>query len=274
MIEVKNLTKYQGDALVLDGVTFKLNNGVIYGVLDPIGVHKAALLSILAGARKPDGGTVKINGFDTVRERVRALSCIGYLPKEALPYSDMTPEEYLLLVAEAKNVDFELSLRYTQDLIDQLDLRGRKRTLCKNLTFPENRRLCLAQALMGNADILIADDPAYNLNERDARDMIDRVYTAAEGKTLFLGSSSLAVLRAVCDTILLLSEGKLCGIYDPNDPVLSNLYDELCKKNRIATQDSDATTVGIFKKKRGRGRTARPEPLRDGKYELIDDDEK
>ena len=274
MIEVKNLTKNQGDELVIDQVSFKLNNGAIYGVLDPIGDHKAALLALLAGARKPDCGSVRINGFDTVTERTRATACIGYMPKDLLPYPDMTPEEYLLLVAEAKNVDFELSLRYTQELIDTLDLRGRKRTLCKHLSLAESRRLSLAQALIGESDILIVDDPTFNLNDRDARDILDRIISAAEEKTLFLGSTSLAVLRVVCDSILLLEDGKLCGIYVPGDSTLQSLYDDLCKKKQIAVNNSDATTVGIFKKKRGARRTARPEPERDGKYELIDDDEK
>lgn len=271
LIETKDLIKFRGNDRVLDGISFKLNNGALYGVLDPVGNQKSTLLALLAGAILPDEGAVKINGFNTKSERVRACASVGYFPKTLLPYADMTPEEYLLAIAEAKGVDFEVSLRDTNDLIDALDLRGRKKTLCKHLTLPECKRLCLAQALIGAPDVLIVDEPNLSLSDRDARDLIDRIYSLSDDKTLFFGSKSLSVLRAICDSVILLSNGKLVGVYSANDELLTTLYNDLCAQNNLA-QDSDAQTVGIFRKKRSVRRTARPQPERDGKYELIDDD--
>lgn len=271
MIEIKELTKYGNGTVLLDGVSVKLNNGVAYGVLDATGESAHALLALLAGAIAPDGGVLRVNGFDAVREAERARACVGYLPRGFVAYPDMTPDEYLVFVSEAKNIEYEVAMHSVHELMGIVELRGRRATLCCHLTPAEHRRLGMAQALMGDPEFLVLDDPTCDLGERDARDLLDRICALAEGKTLFMSSSSLLDLRAVCDTVLVLDDGKLAGIYDVDERALDEAYAALCEKNGV---DPEAGVNRALLRRRKPTREQRRRSVElDGKYELIDDDE-
>ena len=106
MIEVKELTKVWGDRVAVDHVSFKINNGKVYGFLGPNGAGKSTTMNMITGCLAPTHGTVKINGFDMYDEPLKAKQCIGYLPEIPPLYNELTPFEYLRFVAEAKGVSY------------------------------------------------------------------------------------------------------------------------------------------------------------------------
>ncbi|MBQ9759784.1 MAG: ABC transporter ATP-binding protein [Clostridia bacterium] len=269
MIEGKALQKTCHSTLVADKLDFKLVNGSVYGVLDPLGTTVGAFLALLAGAITPDSGFVRINGFDTVKDRAKAGKCIGYMPKNLIPYPDMTPEEYLSFIAEARGLDFEDGVRVVSSLLNQAELRGRKRSLCTHLSPSERKRLCLAQALVGDPEILILEEPCVGIGEREKLALLDRIDLLADTKTVIIGSTSLSLLRDVCDSILVLSEGRLLGTYDANDEALDTLFANLCKNSGMESLPD--TAPSRLSKKRHSKRTYTP-PKKRGEYELIDDD--
>lgn len=273
MIEIKELKKGCNGVSAANGISLKLNNGAVYGILALSGLDRAAFLALLSGAIRPDHGVVRINGFDTVRESAQVSRCVGYMPKDLTPYPDMTPEEFLIFIAEARDIDYEEGMRSVHDALDQAELRGRKKNLCVHLTEAEKRRLCFAQALLGGSEILILDEPTYGLGERDASDMLDRIALLSDEKTIFLGSASLSTLRSVCDTVLVLSRGDLLGMFSANDPSLDSIFADLCEKNgQVAEQDiEDSPSVLRARKQRARRSSYTP-PKKNGEYELIDDD--
>lgn len=231
LIEVKDLKKSIRGTAVANGISQKFNNGKAYGILDLNAASRASFLALLAGASLPDGGCVRVNGFDTKKEGARVSQCVGYLSAALNPYPDMTPEEYLTFVASAKGLDPDTSLQKVQELLDDAELRGRKRSLCIHLSKAEVRRLGLAQAMLGDPEILVVSDPTAGLEGREAQDMLDRLYTLAETKTLFVGSGSLTTLRECCSVIVVLSDGDILGTFMQNDPALDDLYATLCEKN-------------------------------------------
>lgn len=269
MIEVKDLQKARGENPAIDHISFKLNNGAVYGIFDSDKRAGKTLLALLSGALIPDGGCVRINGFDTVKDPAKARQCVGYMPAELTPYPDMTPEEYLAFIAELRGLDYEDGVRAVHELIDAAELRGRKRVLCIDLTPAEEKRLCLAQALLGDPDILILDDPTDTLGERDTNDMLDRIDLLAEQKTVFFGSQSPSALRAVCDSILVLSDCKLQGIYAVNDPALDLIFTD---SNHTDECNGEDVAVSRFANRRRKNKR-RPytPPKKSGEYELIDD---
>lgn len=224
MIEVKDLKKYYRGSMAVDGVSFKLKNGGVYGVLTTDETCSHVLLALLSGALVPDDGCVIVNGFDTVREPVPARRSVGYVPRGVEPDANMTPEEFMFFVADAKGLDFEISTRVVQDLLDDAELKGRKHSLCLHLTTAEQRRLLLAQAMVGNPEFLLLEDPTADLGDREARDLAARIYAIGETNTVFVSSTSLATLKALCEEVLVLSEGKLTGIYEIDDPALETVY--------------------------------------------------
>ena len=247
MIEGKALQKVCNEIPVASSIDFKLVNGEVYGVWDPSNTTVSAFLALLSGAMLPDSGQVRINGFDTVTDRVNARKCVGYMPRSFAPYDDMTPDEFLFFIAEARGLDYEDGVRVVQEQLEAAELAFKRRSLIANLTKLEKKRLCLAQALVGDPEILVLDDPFFGLTERDALDLLNRIDLLADYKTVFLGSRSLAVLRSICDRILVLSEGELLGIYEVGDDSLNALAE---KTGTIAEADASLAQTRVQKKKR------------------------
>ena len=226
MIEVRELKQYYRGGYALDGVSFKLKNGGIYGVYDADGESAHVLLALLSGALLPDAGWVRVNGLDTVKEPIAARRTVGYVPSDAEAYADMTVEEYMTLVADAKGLDFELSAREVQEILDAVELRMKRHTLCAYLSAGERRRLALAQALLGSPEFILLDDPFKNLAERDVRDLFDRILGLGDSKTVFV-SAAPAMLSTLADEVLVLRDGKLLGVFGVQDEALREVYASL-----------------------------------------------
>ncbi len=220
MIEVKGLHKTIAEKTVACDVSFRLANSLFYGIFDTVLPTGGILPALLAGATLPDHGFVRINGFDTRTQRERSRSCIGYVPTNLTPYPELTPEEFLIFVAEARGLEYEDGMRTVHGLLDLFALRGRKRSLCMHLSATEKRRLCLAQAFVGNPEILILEDPVRGLGERDRNELLDRLEAATDQKTVFYASNDLPLLRELCDKILVMEEGTLLGILEADDVTL------------------------------------------------------
>ena len=102
MIQVSHLTKYYGDFLAVDDLSFEIEDGHVYGFLGPNGAGKSTTMNIMTGCLSPTDGTVKVGGFDILEQPERAKRLIGYLPEQPPLYPSETPQEYLTFVGEAR----------------------------------------------------------------------------------------------------------------------------------------------------------------------------
>ena len=243
MIEIKGLKKSCRGVTPLGSIDLKLKNGGVCGILELDGESGSLLLSLMAGVLLPDEGYVRINGFDTVADRANASRSVGYFSSKLRPYDEMTPEEYLTFIADAKGLDFELSARLVQEMLDEVELRGRKRSLCMHLGKAEQRRLCLAQALLGSPEFLIADHPDEGLHDRDARELLDSLWTVGREHTVFVTLRSMAVARDLCDRVLLMEGGRVPEIYAIDDPALEEAYRALCERHGVHEDDVDGSFI-------------------------------
>lgn len=166
MIQVRNLTKKYGSNTVVKGLNFTIENGKIYGFLGPNGAGKTTTMNMLTGCLAPTEGEVIINGHDIYEEPEEAKRSIGYLPEQPPLYLDMTPYEYLRFVAEAKGVDraeVEDAVRMVMEETHILEMAGR---LIKNLSKGYKQRVGIAQAMLGNPELIILDEPTVGLDPR------------------------------------------------------------------------------------------------------------
>jgi ABC-2 type transport system ATP-binding protein len=209
LIEVKNLTKVYGDHTAVDGLSFKINNGKIYGLLGPNGAGKSTTMNMMTGCLAPTSGTVRINGFDIVKEPLKAKKCIGYLPEIPPLYGEMTPFEYLLFVAEAKGVSYERALRQVQEVMDMTDIVDMRDRLIKNLSKGYRQRVGIAQTILGNPDIIILDEPTVGLDPKQIIEIRNLIRMLGETKTVIISSHILAEIREICDHVLIIAGGKL-----------------------------------------------------------------
>ena len=227
MIEVKDLTKVYGDHTAVDRLNFKINNGKIYGLLGPNGAGKSTTMNMITGCLAPTEGSVKINGFDISKEPMKAKKCVGYLPEIPPVYDEMTPEEYLRFVAHAKGVSFERALRQVQEVMELTQIDSMRHRLIKNLSKGYRQRVGIAQAMLGNPDIIILDEPTVGLDPKQIIEIRTLIRRLGEMKTVIISSHILAEISEICDHVLIIAEGKLIA----NAPI-----DELKNKGQTGAR--------------------------------------
>ena len=209
MIEVKNLTRRYGDRLAVDGLSFKINNGKIYGLLGPNGAGKSTTMNMITGCLAPTSGSVRINGFDISKEPLQAKRCIGYLPEIPPVYEELTPEEYLRFVADAKGVPFERAVRQVEEAMMLTQIDSMRNRLIKNLSKGYRQRVGIAQAMLGNPDIIILDEPTVGLDPKQILEIRSLIRRLGELKTVIISSHILAEISEICDHVLIIAGGKL-----------------------------------------------------------------
>ena len=209
MIEVQHLTKRYGKCLAVDDVSFRIRNGRIYGLLGPNGAGKSSTMNMIAGCLAPTGGTVLVNGYDVWEKPIEARQQIGYLPEIPPLFPDMTPYEYLTFVAEAKGVGPELAVRQTSEAMTVTGIVGIKDKLIRTLSKGYKQRVGIAQALLGNPDILILDEPTVGLDPKQILDIRNLIRRLGEKKTVIISSHILAEFQEMCDHVIILDHGRV-----------------------------------------------------------------
>ncbi len=217
MIEVKGLTKQYGSHTAVSDLTFTVDNGQIYGLLGPNGAGKTTTMNIITGCLAATAGQVSIDGHDIFEEPEAAKRLIGYLPEMPPLYQDMTPKEYLEFVARAKGVK-------TADLSEQLlqviqitQIAEVQNRLIKNLSKGYKQRVGIAQALLGDPEIIILDEPTVGLDPKQIIEIRSLIKTLGKTHTVILSSHILSEVRAICDSIMILSNGKLVASDTPEN---------------------------------------------------------
>lgn len=213
MIEVSHLTKRYGNHLALSDLSFTIPNGQIYGLLGPNGAGKSTTMNILTGCLAATSGEVRIDGVDIFEDPMAAKRHLGYLPEQPPVYMDRTPWEYLRFVARAKGVkNLAQEVERVMDLTQIADVRDR---LIRNLSKGYRQRVGIAQAILGDPDIIILDEPTVGLDPRQITEIRELIQKLGENKTVILSSHILGEVQAVCERLLILSKGKLVACDTP-----------------------------------------------------------
>lgn len=193
MIRVTGLTLKSGKTVVLDGLSFEVAAGEIFGVIGPDGPAKTALLRALAGLARPTSGEIEIAGVSVRHQPEQARRLTGYLASDAGLYVDMTCAEYLAFFAECYGVSAQARPALVSDLLSLVDLQKRAHTLIGSLTRAMGQRLGLARALAHDPPALLLDEPMRGMDPRaqvETRELLSEL--AGMGKAIVLTARSLA----------------------------------------------------------------------------------
>ncbi len=216
MIEADNLVKRYGDHIAVDHLSFHVEPGKIYGFLGPNGAGKTTTMNIMTGYIAPTEGSVKINGYDIVKDAEAAKSCIGYLPEIPPLYMDMTVKEYLCFAAELKKIPKkkrEEQITEAMAMTMTAEVEGR---LIRNLSKGYRQRVGLAQAILGEPEVIILDEPTVGLDPKQIIEIRSLIKRLGEKHTVILSSHILSEVQAVCDEIMIISKGKLAACDTPD----------------------------------------------------------
>ena len=228
MIKVRNLTKKYGSHLAVNGISFDIEPGKIYGLLGPNGAGKSTTMNILTGCLAATSGEVTVGGHDIFEEPLEAKKHIGYLPEQPPVYGDMTPREYLLFVAEAKGVPYEKSLRQVKEVMQLTGIYDVRNRLICNLSKGYRQRVGISQAMIGEPDVIILDEPTVGLDPAQIIEIRNLITRLGKIKTVIISSHILAEISAVCDHVIIISHGNIVA----ND-TLEHLEEEANRNNAL-----------------------------------------
>jgi len=210
VIEVKDFRKTYGDFVAVDGISFDVQQGEIFGLLGPNGAGKTSTLESLEGLRAPDGGTLRVAGIDPTREPRKLRNLIGVqLQSAGLPES-ITPDEAIKFFCAYHSV----APRF--DLLERLGLNEKRKAQFYELSAGQQRRLALALAVAHNPRVLFLDEPTAGLDVASRVELHGLMRELqATGATIILATHDMAEAEEMSDRVAILLKGKLATIGTP-----------------------------------------------------------
>ena len=228
MITVDHLTKYYGNFLAVNNISFEIDDGHVYGFLGPNGAGKSTTMNIMTGCLSATSGHVRIDGHDIFEEPDQAKRLLGYLPEHPPLYLSETPLEYLRFVGEAKGLHRAELDRQIADVMEKTGITAMKNRRISNLSKGYRQRVGIAQALLGNPRVIILDEPTVGLDPLQIIEIRDLIKELGKSHTVVFSSHILSEVQTICDQILMISKGRLVAFDTP-----ANLEKKLLAPNEI-----------------------------------------
>ena len=217
MIEVSHLTKRYGGHTAVSNLSFTIEKGQIYGFLGPNGAGKSTTMNIMTGCLAASEGEVRIDGHDIFEEPQQAKCLIGYLPEQPPLYLDRTPREYLTFVGRAKGIKDKALPEQIGRVMEVTQITDVADRLIKHLSKGYRQRVGIAQALLGDPEVVILDEPTVGLDPKQIIEIRSLIQSLGQKHTVILSSHILSEVQAVCQTILIISKGHLVACDTPEN---------------------------------------------------------
>jgi len=209
MVRVENVSKYFDGAPAIEGVSFEIRKGEVIGFLGPNGAGKTTTMRVLAGFFPPTEGKVWIGAEDLYARPSRVKRRVGYMPEVASLYQDMTVREFLDFVARVKSVRRTELKNHIEDKISRCGLREVRGRLIGQLSRGYRQRVGLAQALLGEPDVLVLDEPTNGLDPKQIIEIRSLLRELGRERTLVLSTHILPEVQMVCDRVLIMNKGHI-----------------------------------------------------------------
>jgi ABC-2 type transport system ATP-binding protein len=209
MIQVDNLTKRYGLVEAIHDVSFGVDKGRIVGFLGPNGAGKSTTMKILSCFMPASGGTATVAGFDVFSQSLEVRRRIGYLPENAPLYPDLSVASYLDFVAEIKGVGRTARRGRVADVMERCFITDMQNRLIGKLSKGYRQRVGLAQALLGDPEVLILDEPTIGLDPRQIAEIRSLIRSLAGQHTVILSTHILPEVSMVCDGVIIINRGRI-----------------------------------------------------------------
>lgn len=216
MIEVTGLSKRYGTHLAVDNVSFSIDKGEVIGFLGPNGAGKSTIMNILTGYLSMTQGNATIDGYSIIDDPEEAKKRIGYLPEIPPLYTDMKVREYLDFIYDLKKVKFPKK-PHIGEIMRLVKIDTVQNRLIKNLSKGYRQRVGLAQALVGNPDVLILDEPTVGLDPKQIIEIRNLIAKLGKNHTIILSSHILSEIQAVCKRVIIINRGQMIADDTPEN---------------------------------------------------------
>jgi ABC-2 type transport system ATP-binding protein len=208
-IEATDLSKSYGSVQALSHVSFSVEKGEVIGLLGPNGAGKTTLMKILTGYLQPDEGTAALRGIDVVADPLNVQRRIGYLPENAPVYHEMTVQEYLIMMAELRDIPVDQRRSMLSDAIYATGLEDYLTRPIGNLSKGYRQRVGIAQAVLHRPELLILDEPTSGLDPNQIAEIRALIKRLAKTATVMLSTHILSEVEMTCERVLVIMRGRL-----------------------------------------------------------------
>jgi ABC-2 type transport system ATP-binding protein len=209
LVQVEGLTRYYGNARVVDDVTFTLFRGQILGFLGPNGAGKSTTLRMLAGVLAPDTGRIMIDGIDLLDQPVQAKRALGYLPEHPPLYSELTVDEQLYYSARLHGLNRITSRQAIARIKQCCGLTEVSRRLIGHLSKGYRQRVGIAQAVLHDPAVIVLDEPTVGLDPLQSREIRQLIGELGQERSVILSSHLLTEVQTLCTHVQMMRAGRL-----------------------------------------------------------------
>jgi ABC-2 type transport system ATP-binding protein len=216
IIEVEGLVKHYGEVKAVDGVSFSVEEGEIFGLLGPNGAGKTTLMEILCGLRRYNSGRVRVNGSDLARDSRKVRGMIGFCPQETLLYDLLSVRENLAFSASLYSLSskkFRERLDFSAKVLGVGEFLNRR---VQQLSGGMKRRANLAASLIHDPPLVILDEPTVGFDPTIKREFWDLIRgLKGYGKTVLLSTHDMYEADEICDRVAIMEKGKIAALDRP-----------------------------------------------------------
>lgn len=209
LVEVDSVSRYFGDLVAVNDVSFTVNKGTVLGFLGPNGAGKTTTMQMITGNLAPTSGRIMIAGHDLLDEPREAKACIGYLPEQPPLYLEYTIDEYLDFCAAINRIPKKQRLDARQQAKERCGLADVGRRLIGNLSKGYRQRVGIAQAIIHQPQVVILDEPTSGLDPIQIREIRTLVRELSQEHAVILSTHILPEVRSSCDHVQIIDQGKL-----------------------------------------------------------------
>ena len=218
MIELKGITKTYADFTAVNNLNLTIQPGEVFGFIGPNGAGKTTTIKIIGGILRPTAGSARICGIDIGRQPEAAKRKIGFIPDRPYLYEKLTGMEFMKFTADLYGMGRNGFVDRAGDELKRFDLYDWRDELIESYSHGMRQRLIFAAALLHDPEVLIVDEPMVGLDPM-AISMVKELFghLAAEGKTVFMSTHTLAIAEKICHRIGIIHRGRLKATGSPED---------------------------------------------------------
>lgn len=218
MIEVENLVKRFGSKVAVNGISFTVRNGEIYGLLGPNGSGKSTTMRVLAGITPPSEGRVLVEGIDVAENPLKVKKIVGYIPETPVLYESLTPMEFFSFVGSIRKVPRDELEDRVEKLVKAFGIEEYLGELIGTLSFGTQQKVSIIASLLHDPKVLVLDEAINGLDPKSARIMKELLNDfKKEGKSIVFSTHILAVAEVICDRIGIIYNGELIAEGTPEE---------------------------------------------------------
>ncbi|MFW9942640.1 MAG: ABC transporter ATP-binding protein [Candidatus Thorarchaeota archaeon] len=213
IIDVKGLKKFFGEVKAVNGISFKVNQGEVFGLLGPNGAGKTTTIKLLLGLLEPNEGEMSVFGLNPERNEVEIKRRIGYVSEEPLIFKSLTPKDLFNFVASIRGLDEIKTTNLAKEYLENLDAIEYYDQLIATLSHGNKQKLQIIAAILHEPDLLILDEPIAGLDAKSVRVVksLLELHTQRGGTVLF-STHIMEIAQDLCDRIGIINRGQMVGI--------------------------------------------------------------